>query len=144
MAKTDDMVAFLANVPLFQGLNNRQLKQIASRFVPRSYQADQAIVTQGKTGFGMFTILSGHAEAVLELADGSKTVVNEFGPTDFFGEVTMLDGGPRTASVIATEATECLVLGRSEFISVMNNDAEMATEIAIALAKRLRRAVGAL
>jgi len=144
MAKTDDMVAFLASVPLFQGLNNRQLKQIASRFVPRSYQADQAIVTQGKTGFGMFTILSGHAEAVLELADGSKTVVNEFGPTDFFGEVTMLDGGPRTASVIATEATECLVLGRSEFISVMNNDAEMATEIAIALAKRLRRAVGAL
>jgi len=144
MAKTDDMVAFLANVPLFQGLNNRQLKQIASRFVPRSYQADQAIVTQGKTGFGMFTILSGHAEAVLELADGSKTVVNEFGPTDFFGEVTMLDGGPRTASVIATEATECFVLGRSEFISVMNNDAEMATEIAIALAKRLRRAVGAL
>ena len=144
MAKTDDMVAFLANVPLFQGLNNRQLKQIASRFVPRSYQSDQAIVTQGKTGFGMFTILSGHAEAVLELADGSKTVVNEFGPTDFFGEVTMLDGGPRTASVIATEATECLVLGRSEFISVMNNDAEMATEIAIALAKRLRRAVGAL
>ena len=142
MVKTEEMVAFLANVPLFQGLNNRQLKQIASRFVPRTYQPDEAIVEQGKSGFGMFTIISGYAEAVLELADGSKIVVNEFGPTDFFGEVTMLDSGPRTASVIAREKTECLYLGNIEFISLMHNDAEMATEIAVALAKRLRRTLG--
>ena len=144
MENTDEMVAFLANVPLFQGLSNRQLKKIASRFIPRTYQPDQAMVTQGKVGFGMFTIISGRAEAVLELDDGSKTVVNEFGPTDFFGEVTMLDGGPRTASVIACEKTECLVLGRLEFISLMHDDAEMATEIAVALAMRLRRAVGTI
>jgi CRP-like cAMP-binding protein len=141
MAKTEDMVAFLAEVPVFQGLNKRQLRQIASRFVPRTYQPDQEIVTQGKSGFGMFTIVNGHAEAVIEHADGSKTVVNDFGPTDFFGEVTMLDSGPRTASVIAREKTECLVLGRVEFIALMHNDADMATEIAVALAKRLRRAV---
>jgi CRP-like cAMP-binding protein len=144
MVKTEDMVKFLTNVPLFQGLNNRQLGQIASRFVPRSYQPDEAIVTQGKSGFGMFILVSGHAEAVLEHADGSKTVVNEFGPTDFFGEVTVLDGGPRTASVIASEETECLVLGRLEFLALLHNDAEMAAEIAVALAKRLRRAVGTL
>ena len=140
--KTEDMVSFLANVPLFQGLNNRQLNQIASRFVPRTYKPDQAIVTQGQTGFGMFMITSGKAEAVLELSDGSKTVVNTFGPSDFFGEVSMLDGGPRTASVIAREKTDCLVLGRIEFISLMNDDAEMATDIAVTLAKRLRRALG--
>ncbi len=141
---SEEMVEFLANVPLFQGLNNRQLKQVASRFVSRSYQPGQEIVTQGKSGFGMFTVISGHAEVVVELADGSKTVVNEFGPKDFFGEVTMLDGGPRTASVIAREKTECLVLGRVEFISLLHNDAEMATAISVALAKRLRRAVGTL
>ena len=144
MVKTEEMVSFLANVPLFQGLNNRQLKQIASRFVPRTYEPDQAIVSQGKSGFGMFMIVSGHAEVVLELSDGSKSVVNEFGPTDFFGEVSMLDGGPRTASVIASEKTECLVLGRVEFISLLHSDAEMATDIAAALAKRLRRALDAV
>ena len=144
MVKTEEMVPFLANVPLFQGLNNRQLKQIASRFVPQTYQPDQAIVTQGQTGFGMFMVISGQAEAVLELSDGSKTVVNSFGPTDFFGEVSMLDGGPRTASVIASEKTECLVLGRVEFISLMHEDAVMATDIAVALAARLRRALGAV
>jgi CRP/FNR family cyclic AMP-dependent transcriptional regulator len=144
MVKTDEMITFLAKIPLFQGLNNRQLKQLANRFVPRTYQPGQVIVAQGKGGEGMFTILSGHAEALLEMADGSKTVVNEFVPTDFFGEVAMLDDGPRTASVVATQATECLVLSRSDFIAMMQNDAEMATEIAVALAKRLRRAVGAL
>lgn len=140
----DNMIKFLANVSILQGLDNRQIKQIASRFVARTYQPNQAIVSQGKGGEGMFMILSGHAEAVLEMVDGTKTVVNEFGPTDFFGEVAMLDIGPRTASVVATEETECLVLSRSDFIALMENDAKMATEVAIALARRLRRVVGAM
>jgi CRP-like cAMP-binding protein len=92
----------------------------------------------------MFTIISGSADAVIETADGSKTVVNTFGPKNFFGEITMLDDGPRTASVIATADTECLVLPRSEFVAIMQNDAEMATEIAMALARRLRKAVGTM
>ncbi len=144
MAKYEDLSAFLARVPLFQGLNERQLKQLANRFVPRAYKAGQAIVTQGKGGEGMFTIVSGRAEAILELPDGTKTVVNEFGPTDFFGEIAMLDDGLRTASVISTEETECLVLSRSDFIALMHNDAEMATTIAVTLAKRLRRVVGVM
>jgi CRP-like cAMP-binding protein len=144
MAQTDDLTQFLAKVPLFDGLNKRQLNKLAKRFIPRTYQPDQAIVTQGKGGAGMFTIISGHAEVVLETTDGEKTVVNEFGPMDFFGEVAMLDDGPRTASVIATEETECLVLSRPDFLSLMRNDAEMATEIAVALAKRLRRAVSVM
>jgi CRP-like cAMP-binding protein len=138
MAKTEELTSFLANVPLFQELNNRQLKKIASRFTPRIYQPDDVIVSQGKSGFGMFMVIRGHAKAVVELADGSKSAVNEFGPADFFGEVTVLDGGPRTASVVATEETECLILDRIEFIALMHTDAEMATKIAVALAKRLR------
>lgn len=141
MAKTDELVSYLTNVPLFQGLENRQLKQIASLTVQRSYQPDEEIVTQGKSGFGMFTITSGRAEAVLENEDGSVTVVNEFGPTDFFGEVALLDGGPRTASVVARETTNCLYLGHVEFIALMHSDPENATEIAVAVAKRLRRAI---
>jgi CRP-like cAMP-binding protein len=144
MVNPKNMAAFLASVPLFQGLKKRHLNQLAKRFIPRSYKAGDVIVTQGKGGEGMFTIISGGAEAVIETADGEKTVVNTFGAANFFGEVAMLDDGPRTASVIATEDTECLVLTRSDFIAVMQNDADMATEIAMALARRLRRAVGVL
>ena len=68
-------------------------------------------------------------------------MVNKFGPDDFFGEVAMLDGGPRTASVIAREETECLILGRAEFFTLMNKDADMAAKITVALARRLRRTI---
>ncbi len=139
MAKPDDIVNFLVTIPLFHGLNNKQLKLLANRFVPRSYEAGKNIVTQGKGGEGMFVMISGRAEAVVESSDGTKNTVNEFVSRDFFGEVAMLDDGPRTASVIATEETECLVLTRSDFIALMKNDAEMAIEITVALAKRLRR-----
>jgi len=142
MAKPDDMVKFLVTIPLFHGLNNKQLKQLANRFVSRSYEAGKNIVTQGKGGEGMFVMIAGRAEAVVESSDGTKTQVNEFVSRDFFGEVAMLDDGPRTASVIATEETECLVLTRSDFIALMKNDAEMAIEITVALAKRLRRTAG--
>ena len=141
MAKPEDKVNFLVTIPLFHGLSNKQLNQLANRFVPRSYQAGKTIVTQGKGGEGMFVMISGRAQAVVESTDGTKTTVNEFGPRDFFGEVAMLDDGARTASVMATEETECLALTRSDFIALMKNDAEMATEIAVALAKRLRRVV---
>lgn len=142
MAKLDDMEKFLATIPLFHGLNKKQLKQLANRFVARNYEAGKNIVTQGKGGEGMFVMISGRAEAVVESSDGTKTTVNEFVSRDFFGEVAMLDDGPRTASVVATEETECLVLTRSDFIALMKNDAEMAIEITVALAKRLRRVVG--
>ena len=144
MAKPDDIVNFLVTIPLFHGLNNKQLKQLAKRFVPRNYETGKPIVTQGKGGEGMFVIISGRAEAIVESSDGTKNKVNEFGPRDFFGEVAMLDDGPRTASVVATEQTECLALTRSDFISLMKNDAEMATEITVALAKRLRRVASML
>jgi len=139
MVKNEELTAYLANIPLFQGLSNRQLKKIVSIFISRTYQAEQAIITQGKSGLGMFMVISGRAEAVLEHEDGSKIVVNKFGPEDFFGEVAMLDGGPRTASVIAREKTECLILGRAEFFFLMEKDADMAIKISVALAKRLRR-----
>jgi CRP/FNR family transcriptional regulator, cyclic AMP receptor protein len=143
MAKSD-IETFLGRVPLFQGLNNRQLKQLARRFVARTYQPDESIVSQGKGGAGMFTIVSGHAEAVIDSGDGEKTVVNTFGPNDFFGEIALLDDGPRTASVIATEETECLVLSRPEFIAVLKNDADMGAVISQELAKRLRKLINTL
>lgn len=136
---------FLQNVPLFQGLNHRQLESLAKRMVERVYAAGQPIVNQGQGGEGFFVIVSGKAEAFRQRADGIKAEVNNFGPTDFFGELALLDDGPRTASVIAQEPTECLVLTRWDFLTALReDDAEMAIVILQELAKRFRRALDAL
>ena len=87
----------------------------------------------------MFTIETGAAEALVESVDGEKTVVNTFGPTDFFGEIALLDDGPRTASVVATGDTTCLILSREDFIAILKNDADMGVVIAEELARRFRR-----
>jgi CRP/FNR family cyclic AMP-dependent transcriptional regulator len=139
-----EQTQFLAKVPLFSGLNNRQKKQLSRRFITRSFKAGESIVTQGKGGAGLFTIVTGRAEAVVESLDGDKTVVNVFGPMDFFGEIALLDDGPRTASVIATEDTDCLVLSREDFIAILKNDADMGAMIAEELAKRFRRLLGVI
>ena len=77
MAKPDDIVNFLVTIPLFHDLNNKQLKQLAKRFVPRSYEAGKKIVTQGKGGEGMFVILSGQAVCWFDRDDrgGTRSIV---------------------------------------------------------------------
>jgi CRP-like cAMP-binding protein len=129
---------------LFQSLKKRQLERLAEKFVPREYAAGEAIVTQDKGGEGFFTITSGQADAIRERADGEKVVVNTFGPTDFFGELALLDDGLRTASVVATEATQCLVLTRWDFLGVLKKDVDMAIVILEELAKRFRLALDVL
>jgi CRP-like cAMP-binding protein len=144
MYNTEQTTDFLTRVPLFHGLNRRQLQKLAKRFVPREYKAGQVIVTQGKGGEGMFIIVAGRAEAIRERVDGTKVVVNTFGPTDFFGELALLDEGARTASVVATEDTECLALTRWDFVGAMKEDADMSIIIAQELARRFRIALDVL
>ncbi len=144
MANVKETVGSIHKVPLFQGLNKRQLERLARSFVNREYAAERAIVTQGHGGEGFFVIVSGGARAVRQRADGTQAVVNTFGPTDFFGELALLDDGLRTATVVTTEATRCLVLTRWDFLALLKEDADMAIVVLQELAKRLRMALDAL
>lgn len=139
-----DKITFLQQVPLLDGLNKKQLGQLEKRFVARSYESGAQIVRQGEGGEGLFIIVSGSAEAVRQRADGTTAVVNTFGPTDFFGELALLHEGTRTASVVATADTECLVLARWDFLAAMQEDAEMGIVVAQELARRFRRALDRL
>jgi CRP/FNR family cyclic AMP-dependent transcriptional regulator len=135
---------FLAQVPLFRNLNKGQLQSLAKSVAPRHYAAGEELVTQGKGGIGLFVVVSGKAEAVHTRLDGTRVVVNTFGPTDFFGELAMLNDEPRTASVVALEDTECLVLVRWEFLGKLRQDGEMASVILQELATRFQRAMSVL
>ncbi len=62
-------------------------------------------------------------------------MVNTFGPSDFFGELALLDDGPRTATVVATEPTVCLILPRVNFLGALRRDGDMAVGILVELAR---------
>ena len=144
MPSEKEIVQFLARVPMFQNLNARQVQKLSLRFVQRKYDTGADIVTQGKGGAGLFVIVSGAAEVIRVRTDGTKVVLNTFGPTDFFGELAVLDDAPRTASVVCTEETECLVLTRWNFLGVLRRDADMAVSILEELAWRFRTALEVL
>ena len=141
MQELERIAEFLVKVPLFQSLKKRQIERLAKRVVAREYRAGQDIVTQGRGGAGLFILMSGKAEAIRAQTDGTTLLVNTFGPTDFFGELALLDEEPRTASVVATEDTECLVLSQWEFLGGLHEDADMAIVILEEMAKRFRRAL---
>jgi CRP/FNR family transcriptional regulator, cyclic AMP receptor protein len=132
-------VEFLAQVPLFHFLSERQLKKIAGRFRERTFKAGDTIVEQGKMGIGLFLIVEGEAEVRRIHADGSAVVVNRLHRTDFFGELSLLDESPRTASVFATTDTECLALMNLDFMEELRAEPDMAVEMLKAMAGRFRR-----
>jgi CRP/FNR family cyclic AMP-dependent transcriptional regulator len=144
MHSQKEIAEFLAKVPLFQGLNRRQRESLAKRFVERKYPADRAIVTQDKGGEGLFIVVSGNTVVMRERGEGEKVQVNAFGPSDFFGELALLDDGPRTASVITTEPTECLALTRWDFYGALRDDVDMAILILQEMARRFRIALDSL
>ncbi len=144
MSDLEKTVELLEKVPLFAGLKKRQLTTLARIFIERKCDTGEVIVPQGRDGYGFFIITSGAAEAVLERPDGTKVVVNTFKSPDFFGEMALLDGGPRTATVVATEECHCLILPRENFLGAMRRDGEMAVAIMEELAKRFRHALNTL
>jgi CRP/FNR family cyclic AMP-dependent transcriptional regulator len=144
MSEKTETARFLAQVPLFRSLSRKQLQSVANAVTPRHFDAGEVMVEQGKGGVGLFILVSGRAEAIRKRLDGIETVVNTFGPTDFFGELALLNDEPRTASVVATEDTECLVLVRWELLPKLQADGEMTTAILQELASRFQRALAVL
>jgi CRP/FNR family transcriptional regulator, cyclic AMP receptor protein len=144
MSEHEKITSFLHTVPLFNGLDEPHLQRLGKRFTERSYAKGQAIVNQGTLGIGLFIVESGAAEAVRHETNGSTNVVNNFKPTEYFGELSLLDEAPRTATVVATEETKCLVLTQLDFLSALREDSEIPIIMLREMAKRFRRAIEAL
>jgi len=102
----------LASVPLFAKLNRKTLDRLDRIMVQREFPAGKDIVTEGDTGAGFFLIENGKVEVI-----HGSTLLATLGKGDYFGEMAMLDGRPRVASVRAVETTTCLVMTRWDFLA---------------------------
>jgi CRP/FNR family cyclic AMP-dependent transcriptional regulator len=125
--------ASLAAVRLFDGVDPSGMAKIAAVAIEVEFPAGQVIARQGDIGSGLFVIITGRVRVT---RDGRQ--IGELGPGDLFGELSVLDGRPRTAQVIAEEATTCLALSTWEFESVVREQPGVALAILRGLAARLR------
>jgi CRP/FNR family transcriptional regulator, cyclic AMP receptor protein len=125
----------LAQVPLFEGLSRRHLKQIAEHADEISFREREIIVEADQRGGTFFVIVEGEVRVVR----GDRTIARA-GPGEFFGEISLLDGGPRTASVIAETPVVAIRLFKGAFDKVVRGEPRVAGKILAVVARRLREA----
>jgi len=130
-------VMMLRNVPLFKGLSQKQLEQIARLVDEVEAPAGKRLAIVGETGHELFVIVQG--QAVVTLPNGRKV---RLGPGEFFGEMSLVDGGPRSATVEATTPMKLLVVGHREFWQLLDEAPSLNAKVMRTLAGRLRDAEG--
>ena len=134
----------LAKVRLFEGLNPKFLKGLASIATERSFKPGDYLMRQGESGIGLFIILSGKVRVEKTEASGREVELAENGPGDILGEMAVFDGSPRSASVAAATETNCLVLASWEFNAFLKAHPEAALELLPIVVKRFRETNDAL
>ncbi len=134
MAK-DERVERLRTVPLFQSCTDPQLQFIATRVEDLDFPAGKVLCEEGASGGDFFIVLSGEAEV---RRSGKK--VDTMREGDFFGEISLIDNGPRTATVVAAMPMRCFVLSAGQFQDVLYQSGEIARQILYTVTKRLRGA----
>ena len=141
---TDDRFAVdsLRNCPLFATCDAIVLAAVASRLRVRRFRRNEVIFHQGDAGDSLHIITRGSVKIVLPSAEGDEAIIATLRPPDFFGELALLDGQPRSATATAVDPVETLALSRSVFLELLNAHAELRDALLAALVGELRRLTG--
>lgn len=135
-----EKATLLSRSMLFADLAEQELKDLAELAHFRHIEARQVVCQQGFRGEQMFAIVSGRVKVAVSSEDGKEAIFAVLGPGDFFGEISLLDGLGRSASVTAVDAGEILVIGRESFLRFLERHPVVAIKLMAVLCKRLRAA----
>ena len=135
---TERPVELLANVPLFSELSAQELERVARVAVPRSYPKGVRVFHEGDTSDACYVVREGDLRVTREHPDGRAISLATLGPRDIFGELAMLDGGTRSASIETLSDCELLALPAADMRRVIADHGEIAAKLIAALTRRLR------
>src|SRR5688500_12777999 len=135
------MVASLSDVPLFSGLDPASCAEIESRMARRDFPPQATLMREGSVGDAAFLLLAGHVSVRRRDPDtGIEFELAQLGPGQMIGEMALLAGKARNASVVALEPTACAVLSRADFDQALRQHPAIALSLARSIAERLDRA----
>ena len=131
-------VDVLRDVWLFAGLDDQQLDAVSSLTFQKNFGPGEVIFEEGRTGNGLYAIISGNVEAVKSLGTEQERTVNRLGSGEVFGEMALLGEWPRTATVRAVDDVECLGIDRWVFLTQLERHPQMGIKLLQILAQKLR------
>lgn len=137
----DDSMALgaLRRCALFADCDATALAGVVRQLGRRRYRKGETIFHQGDPGDALHVVTTGAVKIVLPSAEGEEAIIATLRPGDFFGELALLDGAPRSATAIALEATETAVLPRAAFRDLLDRDPSLRDALLAGLAHELRR-----
>jgi CRP-like cAMP-binding protein len=140
VARSDEAVALLAQVPVFETLAEADLARVGEVAVPRRFEAHRVIFREGDESDTCYVVRSGHARAVREHADGRTLSLAHFGPGDIFGELAMFDDERRSATVETLDEVEAIAILGKDMRRLLREHPDLAVKLVISLGRRLREA----
>jgi len=127
-------------VVLFTGLGEADVASLAAHLRRRRYARGEVVFLRDDPGDSLFIVKSGVIRIVLTSPEGKEITLAVRGPGDFFGELALLDGEPRSADAVAQEPAELLLLEREDFLALVDDRPSVAVALLKVLSKRLRQA----
>lgn len=135
----NDLKPVFKQIPLFSSLAPDSLEKLGNAVRPRSLKSGDVLFYKGDNGDAMYIIRRGKIKIVLPSAVGEEIIVTLLKDNDFFGAMAMLDGMPRSADAVAITECDILVLGRSEFLSILQSDINALKTILCDLSQMIRK-----
>jgi CRP-like cAMP-binding protein len=137
---TENLSDFLINVPIFADLDKQTFEKIANLGKRKIYEKDNVILLEEDTASALFVIIKGKVKVARTSTDGREVILSILGESDFFGEMAILDGLNRSATVTAIEESELFIIQRNDFIDLLKNHPEVSISLLQELTGRLRSA----
>ena len=128
----------LAEIPVFALLDEREREALAALLEPESFSEKTVIFDYGDAGDRLYIVRRGRVEVFVENTEGVKIVLGDNGPGDVFGEISLLDGGPRTATATALDETDTLTLNRDQLLEFVTLHPHAAIDLLTVMGRRLR------
>lgn len=133
-----DLVNILRNTSLFAALEDDELAMISSLIDTRHFSKGQIIFTRGDVGDSLYIVRDGQVEVSSDSTEGTKIVFAEYPPGEVFGEISLLDGGPRTATAVATEDSDLLIFDRTDVLALVTKHPDAALDLLAVMGRKLR------
>ena len=130
---------FLRNVSLFESLDQQELEALSDVTFTRTFSKDNVIILAEEEGDTLFILKKGQVKVSIVSEEGRGVILSLLGPGSVFGELSLLDGKPRSANVVATEETDLLMLRRADFLQLIYKTPQIATALLAELATRMRK-----
>lgn len=130
----------LMYVPIFSDLPQEIILKISAIGMKRKYEKDSLILVEEESGSALFVIINGKVKVARTSTDGREVILSILGESDFFGEMAILDGLTRSASVIAMENSELFIIQRDDFLNLLKEHPEVSINLLQELTRRLRSA----